>query len=102
MKVKVGDNVIVIAGKNKGKTGEVIKTNQKKNTVLVKKVNMQTKHIKKSMNGPGQKVENEAPIDASNVMVVCPKTKKPSRVGYRLLKNGKKERYAKVSGETLS
>lgn len=102
MKIKVGDNVIVISGKNKGKTGKVLKTDAKKNHVVVEKVNLQTKHIKKGFNGPGQKVEREASIDASNVMILCPKTNKRSRVGYKILKDGKKERFAKVSGEPLS
>jgi large subunit ribosomal protein L24 len=101
MKIKVGDNVIVISGKNKGKTGKVLKTNQEKNRVVVEKVNLQTKHIKKGFNGPGQKIERESSIDASNVMILCPKTNKRSRVGYKVLKTGKKERFAKVSGEPL-
>ena len=102
MKLKVGDNIIVIAGKNKGKTGKITKTDRKNNTVIVEKVNLQTKHVKKGMNGPGQRIEIEAPLDASNVMILCPKTKKRSRIGYRMLKDGKKERFAKASGETLA
>jgi len=91
----------VIAGKDKGKTGQITKIDRKDNRVTVEKVNMRTKHIKKSINGPGQKVEIEAPMDASNVMAVCPKTNKRTRVGYRKLKTGKKERFAKVSNEPL-
>lgn len=102
MKIKVGDKVIVIAGKNKGKTGNVLKTDRDNNRVIVEKVNLQTKHIKKGMNGPGQKIEKESSIDVSNVMILCPKTNKRSRVGYRELKTGKKERFAKISGEPLS
>jgi large subunit ribosomal protein L24 len=102
MKIKVGDNVIVISGKNKGKTGKVLKTDQEKNRVLVEKVNLQSKHLKKGMNGPGQKIERESSIDASNVMILCPKTNKRTRVGYKMLKTGKKERFAKVSGEPLA
>ncbi|MDF2379267.1 MAG: 50S ribosomal protein L24 [Candidatus Gracilibacteria bacterium] len=102
MKIKEGDQVVVITGKSKGKTGEVLKINKKTNKILVKDVNMHTKHIKKSANGPGQKIQRETPIDVSNLMVICPKTNKPSRVGYRILKDGKKERFAKKSGEALS
>jgi len=102
MKIKQGDQVIVIAGKNKGKTGKVIKVNKKKDSVIVEKTNMYIKHVKKSANEPGHKEEREAPIHISNIMIICPKTNKPSRIGYRNLKDGKKERFAKVSGETLS
>ena len=102
MKIKQGDQVIVIAGKNKGKTGAVSKIMKKHDKLIVEKVNMQTKHVKKSSNGPGQKIEREAPLHVSNVMVLCPKTNKPSRVGYRILNDGKKERFAKKSGEALS
>jgi len=101
MKLKVGDNVIVIAGKNKGKTGKITKINRDKNNVLIEKVNMQIKHIKKRGEEPGNKTEREAPIHASNVMIIDPKTNKRSRIGYRILKDGKKERFAKASGEAL-
>lgn len=101
MKIKVNDEVIVIAGKDKGKKGKVTRTIAKNNKVVVEKVNIRTKHIKKTAQEAGQKIQYEAPIDASNVMILDPKTKKPTRVGYRLLEKGKKERYAKVSGEPL-
>lgn len=100
MKLKIKDRVIVIAGKHKGKTGTIIKTDKKMNTVTIEKVNMRIKHVKKTMNAPGQKKEYEAPLDASNVMILDPKTGKPSRIGYRLTKTGK-ERYAKKSGDVL-
>jgi len=101
MKIKVGDNVVVIAGKSKGKTGKIVKTMRDKNQVIVEKVNLQTKHMKKSANGPGQRLEREAPLDASNVMILDPKTNKRTRIGYRMLKTGKKERFAKASNEPL-
>ena len=101
MKLKVGDNIIVIAGKNKGKTGKIMKTDRKNDRVVIEKVNLQIKHVKKTSNAPGQKIEREAPIHVSNVMILCPKTNKRSRIGYRLLKNGKKERFAKSSSEPL-
>jgi large subunit ribosomal protein L24 len=102
MKLKVGDSVIVITGKHKGKTGKLSKISRKKNAVIVEKVNMQKKHIKKTASAAGQIIEKEGYIDVSNVMVLCPKTNKPTRVGKRVLKDGSRERYAKVSGETLS
>ncbi|MDP2691846.1 MAG: 50S ribosomal protein L24 [Candidatus Gracilibacteria bacterium] len=102
MKLKVGDSIIVIAGKNKGKTGKITATNEEKNTVIVEKVNMKVKHHKKTMAAPGQKIESEAPLHASNVMIIDPKTNKRSRIGYRILKTGKKERFSKASGEALN
>jgi len=101
MKLKKGDQVVVIAGKNKGKTGKITKADHKKNKVTVEKVNLQTRHIKKKNEEPGNRIEIEAPIDSSNVMILCPKTNKRTRIGYRKLKTGKKERYAKVSDEPL-
>jgi large subunit ribosomal protein L24 len=102
MKFKLNDRIIVIAGKHKGKTGKITKIDRDNNKVIVEKVNMQKKHVKKTSSAPGQKIEREAPIDASNVMILCPKTSKPSRIGYRMLKDGKKERFAKKTGETLA
>lgn len=102
MKIKVGDMIVVTAGKEKGKTGKVLKTFSKDNKVVVEKLNMRTKFIKKSHQGPGQKVEFEARMDASNVMLIDPKTKKRTRVGYKHLDNGKKVRIAKQSKEELN
>lgn len=101
MKLKVKDNVVVIAGKHKGKVGKILKIDRKKNRVVVEKVNVVTRFRKKTANAPGQKIQKEAPIHASNVMIVDPKTGKPSRIGYRFLKGGEKERFAKKSGEVL-
>ena len=101
MKFKVGDTIIVIAGKHKGKTGKIKKINHEKSTVIVDKVNMLVKYRKKTATAAGQKTQQEAPLHASNVMILCPKTNKPSRIGIRILKDGKKERFAKKSGETL-
>ncbi len=101
MKIKKGDKVLVIAGKNKGKTGTVMRTFEKSGRIVVEGVNMRTRHIKKTANRPGQKVVYEGPLDVSNVMALCPKTNKPTRIGYKKLENGKKYRVAKVSGEQL-
>lgn len=102
MKLKVNDHIIVIAGKSKGKTGKILKINHKTDRVIVEKVNLVKKHKKKSGNAPGERKEMEAPIHVSNVMLLDPKDQKPTRIGYRVRKDGKKERYAKKSGTSLS
>lgn len=101
MKIKANDKVIVISGKDKGKISKVIRVIAKHGKIVVEKVNMRTKHIKKTSSGPGQKITFEAPMDVSNVMVMDPKENKPTRVGYRVMENGKKERIAKLSGSSL-
>ncbi len=101
MKLKVNDQIMVIAGKHKGKTGKILRTFEETNKIIVEKVNMQTDYKKKSQNAPGQKVQKEGAIDASNIMILDPKTKKPTRIGYRFLPSGKKERFAKKSGISL-
>lgn len=101
MKVKQGDEVVVIAGASKGKKGKVIRTLSKTNKVVVEKVNMRTKHTKKRPGEAGKKTTYEAPIDVSNIKVICPDSGKPTRVGYKLSKDGKKTRIAKVSGKTI-
>ncbi len=102
MKIHAGDSVLVITGKDKGKQGTVTRVLPLKNRVVVEGINMRTRHIKKTAQGPGQKLKYEASIHASNVMVLDPKTKKPTRVGYKIdAKTGKKTRIALVSGEAL-
>ena len=101
MKIKANDKVIVISGKDKGKISKVIRVIDKHNKIVVEKVNMRTKHIKKTSTRAGEKITFEAPMDASNVMVMDPKENKPTRVGYKLLENGKKERISKLSGASL-
>ena len=101
MKLLKGDKVIVIAGKDKGKTGVIQKVDPKSNHVVVEGVNLRKKHKKTTQANPeGSIVEIYAPIDASNVMLVDPKTKKPTRVGHKVVK-GKKVRVAKASGTEL-
>ena len=101
MNLVKGDNVIVIAGRDKGKTGTVQKVIPEQNRVVVENVNLRKKHRKPTQQNPdGGIVEIYAPIDASNVMLLDPKTKKPTRVGHKIVK-GKKVRYAKKSGTTL-
>jgi large subunit ribosomal protein L24 len=101
MKLKVNDQVMVIAGKDKGKSGQITKINRKKNRVTVSKVNLRIKHIKKQQNQPGEKISFEAPLSASNVMIVDPKTGKPSRIKHKKLASGKKERLSTKSEVSL-
>ena len=100
MKIHTDDQVIIIAGKDKGKKAKVVRANPREGTVLVEGVNMVTRHMKKQGATPGQKITFEKPIDASNVMLLDPKTGAPTRVGYKL-ENGKKVRIAKKSGTVL-
>jgi large subunit ribosomal protein L24 len=101
MKLKLNDKVLVIAGKDKGKTGKIIRVITKQGRIVVEKVNIRTKHIKKTSQQPGQKIRFEAPINASNAMILDPTLNKPTRVGYKRLENGKKERISKLSGASL-
>ena len=99
MKIKKGDNVIVIAGKDKGKTGKVEKTFAGENKVIVDGVNVVTRHTKnRRMRSQGQIIEKSAPIHASNVALV--EGKKPVRVGYKV-EDGKKVRVSKKTGKAI-
>jgi large subunit ribosomal protein L24 len=100
MKIQNGDTVVVITGKDKGKTGQVLRVLAETERVVVAGVNMRTKHVKKTPNSAGQRLHYEASMHVSNVMIVDPKTKKRSRIGFRVNK-GKKQRMAKKSGEVL-
>ena len=101
MNFKKGDKVVVIAGKSKGKQGSIIKVLRDENKVVVEGANMVKKHLKPNGEGTGSIVEVEAPIHASNVMMLDPKTKKPTRIGHTTNKAGKKVRFAKKSNENL-
>ena len=101
MKLKTGDKVVVIAGKSKGKEGTIISVLKDENKVVVEGDNMVKKHIKPNRQQSGSIVEKEAPIHASNVMIIDPKTKKPTRIGHTTNKAGKKVRVSKKSNENL-
>lgn len=101
MNFKKGDKVVVIAGKSKGKQGTILKVLKDENKVLVEGANMVKKHLKPNGEGTGSIIEIEAPIHASNVMMLDPKTKKPTRIGHTTNKAGKKVRFAKKSNENL-
>ncbi|MEF9934436.1 MAG: 50S ribosomal protein L24 [Clostridium sp.] len=100
--VKRGDTVCVIAGKDAKKIGEVLKVIPKSNRVIVKDVNMITKHVKpNAANREGGIVKKEAPIHASNVMLYCKKCDKATRIAKKFLEDGSKVRYCKKCNETL-
>ena len=101
MNFKVGDKVVVIAGSSKGKEGKIIKTLRNENKVIVEGVNIFKKHRKANGQESGGILEVEAPIHASNVMMIDPKTKKRTRIGHSVDKNNKKIRVSKKSNEKL-
>ena len=102
MKLKVGDKVKVIAGSSKGKEGKIIKTLRDENRVIVEGVNIVKKHKKGNGQETGGILEVEAPIAASNVMIIDPKTKKVTRIGYKKdEKTNKKIRISKKSNEKI-
>ncbi len=100
MKIKKGDNVIVISGKDKGKEGTVSRVMPRSNQLLVDGINVVKKHQKPSgQNQQGGVIDRDMPLDASNVMFVH--KGKPTRVGYKVLADGKKVRIAKTTGEEI-
>lgn len=101
MKIKLNDHVQVIAGKDKGKKGKIIKVLRKQDAIVVEKVNLHTKYIKKKENKPGEKIQLESPIHVSNVMIICPKCGKTARLGYRKLDKKKKQRICKKCKEAV-
>ncbi len=101
-RIKKGDDVIVLAGREKGRRGKVLRVLPRESRVLVQGVNMVRRHTRPSQANPqGGIVEKEAPLHISNVAHVDPGDGKPTRVGYRFLEDGKKVRFAKRSGEVI-
>ena len=100
-KIKKGDKVVVITGRDKGKTGEVKQVLPAENRVVVDGVNMVKRHTAPSAGNAGGIVEKEASIHVSNVAYIDPKNDKPTRIGYKTLEDGRKVRYAKRSGEII-
>ncbi len=102
LKIRKGDEVFVIAGRDAGKKGDVLKVFPARNKILVSGVNQVRKHTKPSALSPeGGIVIKESALDISNVQHVDPASGKPTRVGYKMLEDGKKVRYAKKSGEII-
>lgn len=102
MKIKKGDNIIVLTGKDKGKKGEVLKVFPKLGKVTISGVNIAKKHVKNKFNTEkkGEIIDKTMPIDASNVALIDSKTNKPTRIGYKV-ENNKKIRIAKKSGQEI-
>ena len=100
-KIKKGDNVVVLTGRDSGRTGEVISVSPKNEKALVRGVNMVKRHQKQSMNQEGGIISKEAPIHLSNLALADPKDGKPTRVGFRVLEDGRKVRFAKRSGDLI-
>lgn len=101
MKIKKGDEVIVISGRDKGRTGEVLKVFPSEARLIVQGVHMARRHTKPRLGDPGGIVEKELTIHVSNVAHIDPHSRKPTRVGYKFLDDGRKVRVARRSGEVL-
>lgn len=106
LKIKKGDKVVVIAGKDKSRFGEmevheVLEVFPKKNKAIVEDVNIVKRHVKPTQDNAGGIIESPAPIDISNLMLVDPKTGEPTRVGRKVTEEGKIVRYSKKSGEII-
>ncbi len=100
-KIKKGDRVIVITGRDKGKKGDVIKVFPKEDRVLVSGVNVVKRHQRQTQTQQGGIVNKEAPIDVSNVAHIDPKSGGPTRIGFKILGDGRKVRFATKSGEVI-
>ncbi|MBA2628520.1 MAG: 50S ribosomal protein L24 [Rickettsiaceae bacterium] len=102
LKIKKGDKVKVITGKSKGKVGDVLKVFPSEKKLIVSGVNLAKKHTKPTQTSEGGIVQKELPIHVSNVSHIDPKTNEITKVGYKILEDGKKVRFAKKSGEIIS
>lgn len=101
LKIKKGDNVVVISGRDKGRTGEVLRVFPTEERVIVQGVNIAKRHTKPRMGEPGGIVEKELALHISNVAHVDPASGKPTRIGYKILGDGRKVRVARRSGEVI-
>ncbi len=101
LKIRRGDKVVVIAGRDKGKRGEIVKVMPKENRAIVSGVNMVKRHQKQTARQEAGIIAKEAPIDISNIAIEDPKDGAPTRVGYKILEDGRKVRIAKRSGEVI-
>jgi large subunit ribosomal protein L24 len=101
LKIKKGDNVVVITGRDKGKSGTVLRVIPKESRVLVQGINVVKRHSRPSAGQSGGIIEKELSIHVSNVALVDPKTSKPTRVGFKVMEAGRKVRVARRSGEVI-
>ncbi|MBB3929943.1 large subunit ribosomal protein L24 [Kaistia hirudinis] len=100
-KIKKGDNVVVLAGKDKGKTGEVLRVIPDEQRAVVRGINVGRKHQKQTASEQGGIISKELPIHVSNIAVADPKDGKPTRVGFKVTEDGRKQRVAKRSGDVI-
>ncbi len=101
-KIRKGDKVIVLTGRDKGRRGEVLRVEPKEDRAFVQGVNMVKRHEKpQGLNRPGGITEKEGPIHLSNLALLDPKSDKPTRIGFKVLEDGRKVRVAKASGEVI-
>ena len=101
VKIKKGDHVVVLTGKDKGKHGEVLKVIPSDNRAIVQGVAMVRRHQRQTTTQEGGIITKEAPVNISNIALEDPKDGKPTRVGYKFLKDGRKVRFARRSGEVI-
>ena len=100
-KIKKGDKVVVLAGRDKGKSGEVMQVNPREDRALVRGVNVVKRHQRQTAAQEGGIISKEAPIHLSNLAYADPKDGKPTRVGFKILDDGRKVRFAKRSGDLI-
>ena len=101
-KIRKGDKVVVLSGKDKGRSGEVVSVQPKEDTAIVRGINVVVRHQRQTQAQEGGLIRKEAPIHLSNIALADPKDGKPTRVGFKFEKDGKKVRFAKRSGETIN
>ena len=101
LKIKKGDSVVVISGRDKGRTGEVLRVLPAEARLIVQGVHLAKRHTRPRMGEPGGIVEKELTIHISNVAHIDPQSRKPTRIGYRILEDGRKVRFARRSGEII-
>lgn len=100
-KIRKGDKVVILSGKDKGRNGEVIKVNPEENTAIVRGINMVKRHQRQTQTQEAGIISKEAPLHISKLAIADPKDGKPSRVGFRIEEGGKKVRVAKRSGDLI-
>jgi large subunit ribosomal protein L24 len=101
LKIKKGDSVVVITGRDKGKTGEVLRVLPADSRIIVQGINVAKRHARPRMGDPGGIIEKELTIHISNVEHIDPRSSKPTRIGYKNLDDGRKVRFARRSGEVI-
>ena len=101
LKIKRGDNVVVVSGRDKGRTGEVLRVLPAEARIIVQGVHIAKRHTRPRMGEPGGIVEKELTIHISNVAHIDPQSRKPTRIGYKTLEDGRKVRFARRSGEVI-